>query len=115
MPRAEIVFCGKSLYLSGLASGLQSGGRFRVIRLESALGQIAEELKMLHPDAVVFELDATSHHRVIMDFLKTHPRIRLIGLNPDDDSLTVFSGNGRWTASVQELGPVIMEEDCLTE
>jgi len=111
MPQAEVVFCGKSPYLSGLATGLQLGGRLRVIRLESAFSQSTEELKMLRPEAVVFEHDETESDQAVMDFLKAYPRIRLIGLNHDGDRLTVFIGNERHTVPVKELGPVILDHE----
>ena len=108
MPQPEVVFCGRSLYLSSLASGLQAGGRWRVIRLESAFAQLAEELKMLRPDAVVFELAPVDRGRVIGDILLAHAGIRLaIGLDPAGGSLTVFSRTGRRMAPIEEFDPML--------
>ena len=107
MPRPEVVFCGGSLYLSSLASGLQVGGRWRVVRLESAFAHLAEELRMLRPDAVVFELDTAHCDRAISELLRAHPGIRLIGLDPAGGSLTVFSRTGRRTAPIEELGTML--------
>lgn len=111
MLQPEVVFCGKSLYISGLASGIQKEKQLRVIRLESAFNQITEDLKMLCPDIVIFELDSENPEEAVRDFLKAYPHTGLIGLTPDDDSLTVFSGELHYKTHIDELGAVIMDKN----
>lgn len=102
MPQAEIIFCGKSLYISGLAAGIQSDRNYHVIRLESPICSINEEIKMLHPDLVVFEQNESSDEDV-QRFMESYSDICLVGVKPEDDTLTVFYKEGNHVAPVDRL------------
>jgi hypothetical protein len=109
MARAEVIFYGNSLYLDSLAAGLRTGGRIRVSRSESSILPIAEELKMLHPDGVIFELEQHRFELLVADFIKDLPLIRFIGIHPDGEIMTVFSATGNRLVPVAELERVILE------
>lgn len=109
MTRAEVLFCGNSLYLDSLATGLRTNGQIRVFRSESFNLPIVEELKMLHPDGVIFEMEQHQFELLVADFILTLPLIRFIGIHPDGETMTVFSATGNRLASVAELERVILE------
>lgn len=109
MASAEVIFYGNSLYLDSLATGLRTGGRVRVFRSESSNLPIKEELRMLHPDGVIFDLDQHTFEILAADFITLLPLIRFIGIHPDGETMTVFSATGNRLASVVELEKVILE------
>ncbi len=109
MTRAEVVFCGNSLYLDSLATGLQTGGRIRVFRLESSIRPLVEALKMLHPDGVIFELEQYQFELLVSDFITAFPLIRFIGIHPDGETMTVFSLTGNRLIPVADLERAILE------
>jgi hypothetical protein len=109
MARAEVIFYGNSLYLDSLAAGLRTGGRIRVSRSESSRLPIAEELRMLHPDGVIFELEQHQFELLVADFITALPFIQFIGIHPDGDYMTVFSPTGNRLVPVAELERVILE------
>lgn len=109
MARAEVILCGNSLYLDSLATGLQTSGRIRVFQSESSNLSIVEELKMLHPDGVIFETKQHQFEILVADFIKALPLIRFIGIHPDGETITVFSATGNRLVPVAELEKVILE------
>jgi hypothetical protein len=109
MARAEVLFYGNSIYLDSLATGLQSSGRVRVFRSESSNLPIMEELRMLHPDGVIFELEERRSEPFVADFTIALPLIRFMGIHPDREMMTVFSATGNRLAPVAELEEVILE------
>lgn len=110
MSQVEVVFCGQSLYVSGLASGLQSHKQMRVVQLESDVREIREEMKMLHPDIIIFEFGSINQNAVVEDFLQIHPQVLIMGLNSNTDSLTVFSQNGQKIIPVSKLKSAVLGE-----
>jgi hypothetical protein len=109
MARAEVIIYGNSLYLDSLANGLRSSGRVRVSRSESSNLPIAEELRMLHPDGVIFELESYPFELLAADLIPSLPLTRFIGLHPDGETMTVFSATGKRLVPVAELERVISE------
>ena len=109
MARAEVIFYGNSLYLDSLAAGLRTGGRIGVFRSESSRLPIAEELRMLHPDGVIFELEHHPFELLVDDFITSLPLTRFIGIHPNGETMTVFSATGNRLVPVAELERVILE------
>jgi hypothetical protein len=109
MTPTEVVFCGKSIYISGLASCVGYDDQVRIIKLESAFSHVSEEIKMLRPDVVIFQLDTEDLEKPIKDFMNAYPQTGLVGLTPDDSTLTVFSGAVRYKAPIDKLWTVIMD------
>jgi hypothetical protein len=78
--------------------------------MEPAGGLLSPELEMIHPNRVVFELGNQNDNAAIRDLCNTYPKIRIVGVNLDAGSLTVFSGNESWNAPLEELETVILAE-----
>jgi len=103
-----VLFCGNSLYLDSLAAGLRMSGKIRVFRSESSILPVVEELKMLHPDGVIFEMEQQSQF-LVDDFITLLPLIRFIGIHPDGENMTVFSRHDKHLVPVAKLEKVILE------
>jgi hypothetical protein len=104
----EVVFCGRSLYLCGLATGLQQDGNFRVRIVDYAPEEAMPELKMLCPDVAIFE--AGDHAAMLADSWRAaYPRLTIIAIQPESDSMQVFGNNDCFTAAVDDLARIIKE------
>lgn len=104
----EVVFCGDSIYLSGLAACLQSEANFRIITIERSLEQTGNDLKILHPEVVVFESDQETW-RFATGLIGDYPKLRLIGVNPVTETLEVHSVNGIIRYPINDLPRIIAD------
>jgi hypothetical protein len=109
MARAEVLFYGNLIFLDSLATGLRTSGRIRLFPSESSNLPIMEELRMLHPDGVIFELEERRSESFVADFKTALPLIRFIGIHPDGEMMTIFSATGDRLVPVAELEEVILE------
>lgn len=106
----EVVFCGNSVYLCGLAGGLQQFAHIRVCLVSSLPEQLIPELKMLCPDIVIME--ATGNNAGLIDCLhRANLCPVIIIVYPKTDSLAVFAGGRYFTAPLDGLVQVI--EECI--
>ena len=94
--------------MSGIEASLQAKEGLRVSRLTAPLTNAAMEIKMLSPHVVIFEM-RDDVKAVLATILRDHPGIKLIGLEPERDSITVFSANEQTVSSVEDLARVILE------
>jgi DNA-binding NarL/FixJ family response regulator len=108
MRRVEVVFCGNSVYLAGLAAYLQAEPELCITQVESPLEEALEELKMLRPDVVIFDCGALKPSRVV-DLSRNYPGSRFIGLDLINGYLKIFSGKGARIANLNDLGRIIGE------
>lgn len=100
----EVVFCGDSVYLCGLAAGIQKNKELRICLVENILEKAMPELKILHPHVVIAE----SPTPVAISALQNeHPCLSLIGIDSATNSLRVFTGE-QPVFSVEELAQVIL-------
>lgn len=99
----EVVFCGNSVYLCGLAAGLRLNKRLRIRLVDNTLAKAMPELKILHPHVVIAESPAP---REVNALQNTHPGLLLIGIDAATDSFRIFAGE-QPAFSVEELVQVI--------
>lgn len=100
----EVVFCGNSVYLCGLAGGLQQNKKLRIRLVDNTLDKAMPELKMLHPHVVIAESPAP---REVSALQNNHPGLLLIGIDAATDSLRIFADE-QPVFSVEELVQVIL-------
>jgi len=106
LKQIEVVFCGKSVYLSGLAASLRQSARMRVSQLDASPGEALNDLKLLCPDVVVAEV---AEREAVKALLQYNPRLKVIVIAAATDSLTVLGGRQSSTSAVTELARVITE------
>lgn len=106
MKQIEVVFCGNSVYLSGLAASLRQSTRLRVSQVDGSPGEALNDLKLLCPDVVVAEI---AEREAVKALLQDNPRLKVIVVVAATDSLAVLGGRPSSTSAVTELAQVITE------
>lgn len=102
-----VVLYGNSLLMAGVEASLRGRPDLDVVRIDTALPDAGERLNALRPDVVIFDLTAPHYSEFAIPFLRDHPGLSLIGLDPNSKTVTVLS-NQRYTArTVNELAQVI--------
>lgn len=102
----EVGVYGCGPFMAEMESSLQAVGGLRVRRLGNALADAVLEMKMLSPDAVIFEMSEDAQS-LITAILQEYPGTMLIGIGPGRGSITVFSASERTVSSGEELARVI--------
>lgn len=105
MNQLEVVFCGDSLYLSGLAACLRRDPRLRVTQLDVPPAAALGDLRLLAPDAVVAE-DAGED--AVAALLRVNPRLVFILVDAATDTLAVLAGHQPTAAPVAALASIIL-------
>jgi hypothetical protein len=118
-----VVLYGNSLLIAGVEASLRGRPDLDVVRIDTALSDAGTRLNALRPDVVIFDLIAPHYSEFAIPFLREHPGLPLIGLDPNSKTVTVLS-NQRYTAlTVNELAQVIQMQirrqggkvDCVEE
>ncbi len=104
MKQREVVFCGNSVYLSGLAASLRQNSRLRIVAIDACPDKAANELKMLRPEVVVGEFAGPE---TVEALRLEHPGLSVIAVEAATDTLVVFDGRTPERAPVSELARLI--------
>lgn len=99
----EVVFCGNSVYLCGLAAGLRQNAKLRIRLVDNTLEKALPELKILHPHVVIAENPAPPEACTLQT---NHPDLLLIGIDAATDSFRIFAGE-QPAFALEELVQVI--------
>lgn len=105
----EIGICAAGPVWDGIEATLR-GRRLRVRRLGESLEEAAREIKMLYPHAVIFEMHE-DEQAVISAILCVIPGVKLIGIDPGHDSITVFSASAQPVFSMENLALAIFGDE----
>jgi hypothetical protein len=101
----RVCLFGKSILLSTVGLSLQSFPDLEIIHLSLPLPDTLD-LVALAPDVIIFDIQ-TSHQDSIFPLLTTLPNLMLIGIDPDSDHITLWSGQQIHVLSAQDLMDVI--------
>ena len=108
MNSIEVLFSGNSVYLCGMAAGLEGVKPLRIRRVENVLDKAFPEVKMLHPDVVIFEA-VHNYSKLVGSLMREYPKLLIIVIRPETDSLEIFS-RGKCTRSpVDDLTRIIKQ------
>ncbi|MDT8903527.1 hypothetical protein [Anaeroselena agilis] len=105
--RLEVAVCGGSLLAAGIAASLEARGEIRVSRLGSSLAEAAPAVRMLSPQAIIFDIRDGGLAEV-GTLLREKPGLVLIGLEHDRDTATVFAAGRQKVESGEELARLII-------
>lgn len=105
MRQIEVVFCGNSVYLSGLAASLRTNSRLRLVEIDARLDKAANELNMLRPEVVVGEFAGLG---AVEAMRAKNPGLVVIAVEAATDTLICFAGRTPEVAPVAELARLIM-------
>jgi hypothetical protein len=101
-----VVLVGDSVLIDGVAVGLTGERIPEIVRIHALTADIAERLKSLKPDMVVFELD-TPFASSLFSLLREQPGILLLGLDLDDSQALVLNSHQHATQTVSDLYHIV--------
>lgn len=99
-PRRVILF-GKSVILGTVGASLRQRPEFEVIALAPPFPSAAE-LEQLAPEIILFDLQAPPPEPAFA-LLESCPGLLLVGVSPDRNEVTMWSGQTFSQLSTQEL------------
>jgi hypothetical protein len=105
LKQIEVVFCGNSVYFSGLAASLRQDSRLRIVEIDACLKEATNELKMLRPEVVVAEIVG---HGAVEALCREYPGLSVIAVEAATDSMVIFTGRTTERAPVSELARLII-------
>lgn len=106
----EVGVCGSDLFMNKIEQNLQTQSGIRVRWLGNTLSEAALEIKMLSPAAIVFEIrDSDDLQVAAAIILWDNPEVRLLGIESNGESVTIYSGKKTTVSSAEELAKVISE------
>jgi uncharacterized protein involved in propanediol utilization len=94
--------------MTGIEASLKTHENLHIIRMGKSLVEAAMEMKMVFPHAVIFEMRDAKQSDIVT-FLHEYPHIRLIGLDPERDAITLFSVREQKVSSVDELAQILFK------
>jgi len=104
-----IVLFGNSLLMDTVEASLTDKQALAVVRMYTNMPNIAERLQSLHPDLIVFDLDA-SNTQFIIPFLREQTGIPLVGLDITCSKVIALSSRHYSVYTAGELFQVIQKQ-----
>ena len=101
-----VVLLGDSVLIDGVAVGLAGRQVPSMVRIDTFTPDIAERLKYLKPDMIVFELD-TPWSSSIFSLLREQPGILLLGLDLDSSQVIVLNSYRYITRTMNDLYQIV--------
>ena len=99
-PRRVILF-GKSVILGTVGASLRQRPEFEVVTLAPPFPSF-QELKSMAPEIILFDLQAP-RPELAFQLLECCPGLLLVGVSPDRNEVTMWSGQTFSQLSTQEL------------
>jgi hypothetical protein len=97
---------GSSLFMAGLEASLKAIRGLVVVRIDTTRPDAVDNLAVLCPDVVIFDLDAP-HAQFVVSFLSEHPGLPLVGLGLTSDRVVVLSSQQYTAQTTRDLARVI--------
>jgi hypothetical protein len=104
--RRIVVLYGDSLLMDTVEASLGDNQELGVMRVHSSVTGVAERLKSLEPDVVIFDWDGTRTD-FIAPFLREQPGVPLLGLDITCSTVIVLCSQQFITPTVNDLAQVI--------
>jgi hypothetical protein len=95
--------------MDGVAFGLATRSRLRLLQLEPSLILLRNCVRCLQPDLIVFEIGAPWSES-LLSLLHEQPEVRLAGLDTDNCRVVMLTRHQFLTESMQELLNVIQQQ-----
>ena len=102
----RVLLCGKSLFISGLEASLGAAPGLDLQVVDPQPDQIRERISAWQPDVLIFETELLKS-AFSLALLRDFPRLKLIGLEIEENQLLVFSGSSAREPTPEELLEVI--------
>lgn len=102
----RVLLCGNSLLISGLQASLQAVPGLELHVVDAQPGHIREGITAWQPDVLILEAGLLKS-AFSLSLLEDFPRLKLIGLEIEDNRLLVFSGSSALEPTPEDLLQVI--------
>ncbi len=102
----RVLLCGKSLLISGLQASLGAVPELELQWVDTQPEHIRECILAWQPEILIFEA-ALFKSAFSLSLLQDYPRLKLIGLEIEDNRLLVFTGASSHEPTPEDLLQVI--------
>ncbi len=103
----KVVLYGNSVFMAGVEAGLKSRDEIEVIHLDSSLPNAIQQLDILNPVAIIFDLASPPALRFGLPFIRSHLGLPFIGLDVNSNTVLVLSCQQYTALTVDDLAQVI--------
>ena len=104
-----VVVLGDSLLMEGVAVSLADCRQMSLVRIDSNLFDIWQQIDVLDPDVIVFELEIP-HSPFVLSLLKERPGILLLGLDLECNRVIVLNSRQHFTQTMHDLCQIVEAE-----
>src|SRR4030066_132871 len=101
MEKRRVVLFGKSIILGTIGASLKRYPDLEIIPLSLPLPD-SQVIKDLAPHVILYDIES-AHPDHALALLETYPELLLIGVNPDNNQVLVWSGRNLHELSTQDL------------
>jgi hypothetical protein len=105
--RRIVVLVGDSLLMDTVEASLGENQEFGVMRIYTTVTSIADRVKSLCPDAIIFDWDAP-HSEFVLSFLRDQPGVPLLGLDVTCSKAIALFSEQHLTLTMNDLARVVM-------
>ena len=102
----RVLLCGKSIFISGLQASLRAEPELDLEWVDAQPEHIRERITAWRPEVLILEAGLLKSAFSLV-LLQDFPRLKLIGLEIEDNRLLVFSGSASHEPTPEELLQVI--------
>ena len=106
----KVVLYGNSVFMAGVEAGLKSRDEIEVIHIDASLPNAAQELDVLNPAVVIFDLSSPPPLRLGLPFIREHLGLPFIGLDVTSNTVLVLSCQQYTALTVDDLAQVIQTQ-----
>jgi len=106
----KVVLYGNSVFMAGVEAGLKSRDEIEVIHIDASLPNAVQELDVLNPAVVIFDLSSPPTLRLGLPFIREHLGLSFIGLDVTSNTVLVLSCQQYTALTVDDLAQVIQAQ-----
>jgi DNA-binding NarL/FixJ family response regulator len=106
----KVVLYGNSVFMAGVEASLKSRDEIEVIHIDASLPDAVQELDVLNPAVVIFDLSSPPPLRLGLPFVRDHLGLPFIGLDVTSNTVLVLSCQQYPALTVDDLAQVIQAQ-----
>jgi CheY-like chemotaxis protein len=105
-PLQLVAICGDSLLLAAIETSLRRSSSMELLRVSTG-PRAVEALAGFKPDVILFDITAPDAC-FSLTFLQSHPDSLLVGLDLDQSTALVLSGETRTLVTAEDLAQIVL-------
>ena len=106
--RPAILVIGSNVLMEAVANCLEDKMVSQLIRWDCINFDLKATLQVLLPGLIIFEVDTPGQY-MLLDLLREHPGIHLLGINQDSNQVIVLSSVQRNILTLTDLYNIVKE------